>query len=102
MQADRDGDPQPDSDGNSLSPELGPGGSGEPDERATHELRIRLDPFTHEVLEQEAARMDTSVEEFVLFAAVYYLADLDSGRIARHLPSSSPAERPDPLGGLLG
>jgi hypothetical protein len=76
----------------------GPGGSGEPDEPSSRELRIRLDPFTHEVLEQEAARMDSSVEEFVRFAAVYYLADLDSGRIARHLPSSPPAARPDPLG----
>ena len=86
-----------------LFAELDPGGQGESEGSASRELRVELDAFTHEVVEQEAARLETSVEEFVRFATLYYLADLDSGRIARHLPSSRPpAKNPDPLDELLG
>jgi hypothetical protein len=34
----------------------------------------------------EAARLGVSLEELASFAVLYYLADLDSGRIARQLP----------------
>ncbi len=87
----------------SLFAELDPGGPGESKRHASRELRVELDAFTHEVVEQEAARLETSAEEFVRFATLYYLADLDSGRIARHLPSARrPAMDPDPLDKLLG
>jgi hypothetical protein len=66
------------------------------------ELRVELDAFTLEALRQEATRMAVSVEEFVRFAALYYLADLDSGRIARHHPTPPPAtQRRDPLGRIF-
>lgn len=86
-----------------LFAELEPEKPGALDGRASRELWVELDAFTHEVVEQEAARLETSVEEFVRFATLYYLADLDSGRIARHLPSARPpAMDPDPLDKLVG
>lgn len=83
--------------------DLEPGGPDRLGGGPSRELRVELDLFTHEVLEQESARLEISVEEFVRFAALYYLADLDSGRIARHLPSPRPPVLdPDPLDKLLG
>lgn len=81
-----------------------PGSSGSPDEpdaRALRELRVGLDQFTHEALEQEAAQLDVSIEELLRFAALYYLADHDSGRIARRLPLLSSPDQLHPLDKLL-
>jgi hypothetical protein len=64
------------------------------------ELRLDVDPFTRAALEHEAAQLDVSVEEFVRFAVLYYLADHDSGRIARRLPMISLPDQ-HPLGHLL-
>jgi hypothetical protein len=36
---------------------------------------------------REAKRQQITVEELINFAAVYYLADLDSGRIASERPA---------------
>ncbi len=73
------------------------------DERDPHvarRLTLALDRFTWEALEQEAARQEVSVAELASFAVLYYLADGDSGRIARRLPPPRPGE-PHPLSGLL-
>jgi hypothetical protein len=56
-------------------------------------LTLRLDGFAWDALEEEAARLGVPVEELASFALLYYLADLDSGRIARELP---PGRRPTP------
>lgn len=56
--------------------------------------------FAREALEREAIRLGVSVEELARFAVSYYLADLDSGRIAREWPPRSP-EHDHPLGRLL-
>lgn len=56
-------------------------------------LTLRLDGFAWAALESEAAREGVSVEEMVKFGVLYYLADADSGRIARRI-SVSPY--PDP------
>jgi hypothetical protein len=48
-------------------------------------LTVRLRGFTREALEQESARMGVSVEELAVFALNYYMADVDSGRIARRI-----------------
>jgi hypothetical protein len=83
-----------------LNAELKAGGSGDLHSRGAHELHIELDPFTHEAIEQEAARMDVVAEELARFAIQYYLADRDSGRIARRLPLL-PTDGPHPLDELL-
>ncbi len=86
-----------------LCAELGPDGSGELDSRAERELTLQLDAFTHEALEQEAARLGLSIEELAHFAVLYYLADGDSGRISRRPPPAPQPQpgQPHPLGELL-
>jgi hypothetical protein len=70
------------------------------DEHVARRLTLALDRFTWEALEQEAARQGVSVAELASFAVLYYLADGDSGRIARRLPPPRPGE-PHPLSRLL-
>jgi hypothetical protein len=41
-----------------------------------------------ETIDEEAFRLGVGVEELVTFAVLYYLADVDSGRIARQVPTS--------------
>jgi len=72
------------------------------DVRVARRLTIGLEPFAWEALEQEAARLKVSVEELASFGVLYYLADGDSGRIARRLPAPHPLGEPHPLGKLLG
>jgi hypothetical protein len=54
----------------------------------THEITLALDDFTWESASEEAGRLGVSAEELARFSLLYYLADLDSGRIARRLPDS--------------
>ncbi len=49
------------------------------------ERAVPLRGFALEALEQESARMRVPVEDLVGFAVLYYLADVDSGRIARRI-----------------
>jgi hypothetical protein len=51
-------------------------------------MTLRLDEFGWEAIEHESSRLGVSEEELVGFAVLYYLADLDSGRIARRLPGN--------------
>lgn len=54
--------------------------------RAAHTGRsvtLHLGDFAWEAIDDEAARAGSSIEEIVAFSVLYYLADLDSGRIAR-------------------
>jgi hypothetical protein len=85
-----------------VCPEYSPDGRGQLDSRLTRVLKLDLDGFTREALEEECAQLGVPIEELARFAVLYYLADLDSGRIARQLPVASPAEEPHPLGKLLG
>jgi hypothetical protein len=71
------------------------------DEHIARSLTLALDRFTWEALEQEAARQGVSVSELASFAMLYYLADGDSGRIARRLPPLHRPGEPHPLGRLL-
>ena len=50
-------------------------------------VTLRLDEFTYRTIEEESVKMGVSVEELSIFAVLYYLADLDSGRIARRIPA---------------
>jgi hypothetical protein len=53
-----------------------------------HSVNLRLSGFAWEAIEQESARQGVSVEDLVAFAVLYYLADADSGRIARQISRS--------------
>jgi hypothetical protein len=59
-------------------------------------LALRLRGFAWETLEEEAAREGLSTEKLVAFSVLYYLADVDSGRISRQV---SKKPYPSPLSG---
>ncbi len=66
-----------------------PTGEGDIDTAAfAREVTLRMDRFSWDALEQESARLGTSEEELIRFAVLYYLADLDSGRVARDPPAA--------------
>lgn len=48
-------------------------------------IAVPMDDFTRKAAAEESARLGVSVEELVAFAVLYYLADVDSGRIARQI-----------------
>jgi hypothetical protein len=58
-------------------------------------LTLRLRGFAWETLEEEATRGGLTAEELIAFSVLYYLADVDSGRISRQV-SRSPFPRPLP------
>jgi hypothetical protein len=58
---------------------------GVPAERS---LTVRLDGSASEALEQESARLGVPVQEVITFSVLYYLADIDGGRIARQIPKN--------------
>jgi len=47
-----------------------------------HRITIELDEFGWRALSDEAARQNVTVEELLVHAAMYYLSDLDTGRVA--------------------
>jgi hypothetical protein len=51
-------------------------------------LSLPVDAFAWEALEEESARLGVSIEELVAFSVLYYLADVDSGRVARRITMS--------------
>lgn len=57
------------------------------------EVTLRMDRFGWDALERESARLGVCAEELIRFAIVYYLADLDSGRVARNPPDAVYDER---------
>jgi hypothetical protein len=64
---------------------------------------LELDAFAWEALAAESADLEVQVDELVTFSVLYYLADRDSGRIARNLPTAETVEPAgNPLEKLLG
>ncbi|HTA35697.1 MAG TPA: hypothetical protein VK761_03185 [Solirubrobacteraceae bacterium] len=61
-------------------------------ESVTRQLALELDRFGWQELQHESTRLGVSEEELVRFALLYYLADLDSGRIARRHPAAAELE----------
>jgi hypothetical protein len=49
------------------------------------ELKLDLDPDTWRELEDEAERQEVSVERLLAHAIIYFLADLDAGRVERRM-----------------
>jgi hypothetical protein len=60
-------------------------------------LSLPMDVFAWEAVEEESARLGVSVEELVAFSVLYYLADVDSGRVARRI-TMSPTRADPPAG----
>jgi hypothetical protein len=58
------------------------------DARAGRGSTLRLDGYVWEAVSEEAAREGLTAEELVGFAVLYYLADVDSGRISRQVARS--------------
>lgn len=52
-------------------------------ETLSRSVTLRLGDFACEALAEESVRLGVSREELASFSVLYYLADLDSGRIAR-------------------
>lgn len=50
-------------------------------------IEAKLGEFASTQLEEEAARQGVTVEELLVHAVLYYLADADSARIARWIPA---------------
>jgi hypothetical protein len=63
---------------------VSPAGEGRRDGEE-HSVEVNLEGFAWEALEQESQRSGVPVEDLVAFAVLYYLADLDSGRVARQI-----------------
>jgi hypothetical protein len=55
------------------------------DTRRSMRLAIDLDADSWRELEAEARRQDVTVEALVVHAILYFLADLDSGRVGRRI-----------------
>lgn len=51
-------------------------------------VELQLDEFEWEALDAESARLGVTAEELLAFSLLYYLADVDSGRIARAIARS--------------
>jgi hypothetical protein len=57
--------------------------------KAPRSIALELDEFAWSVLAEEANEMNVSIEELAAFALLYYVADRDSGRIARRMPAQA-------------
>jgi len=60
------------------------------------DLVLQFDEFARSAIDEQSAQLGVSVEELATFAVLYYLADVDSGRIARRVPAAEqlrPASR---------
>ena len=53
------------------------------------DVRLRFEGFAWEAIKEESARLGVPLNELIVFAVMYYLADVDAGRIARR-PLSAP------------
>ena len=49
------------------------------------EFELDLDPDTWRELDEEAERQEVSVERLLAHAIIYFLADLDAGRVERRM-----------------
>lgn len=62
---------------------------------AVRKIELTLDRFAGEALEQQSEELGVPEHEIVRYALLYYLADLDSGRIARRI-AGAPSTRDAP------
>jgi hypothetical protein len=53
-----------------------------------HKATVSLTDFGWSTVADEAERQGVSIEELLAHAAMYYLADLDSGRLGARVPDA--------------
>jgi hypothetical protein len=76
--------------GNRAHPSIGaPHSRQDQDIDTTHSIALPLDGHAWEAIDEEATRAGSTIEDLITFSVLYYLADIDSGRIARRITSSS-------------
>jgi hypothetical protein len=64
--------------------------SGSPlGDHASTGVTVRFEAFAWEAIREESAQLGVTAQELIAFAVMYYLADLDSGRIARRPPAAA-------------
>jgi hypothetical protein len=66
------------------------------DQHTERSVTLTLEGFAWETLDDEAAREGITTDELITFSVLYYLADIDSGRIARRITRSPYPHRPLP------
>jgi hypothetical protein len=54
---------------------------------------LQPDGFLAQAIDRESARLGVSAAELVAFSVLYYLADVDSGRIARQIAKIPRSDR---------
>jgi hypothetical protein len=74
--------------------------SDEAQDVAERSLTLSLEGFAWQALDDEAAREGLTVEELITFSVLYYLADVDSRRIARRISKSPYPYPPNDAGDL--
>jgi hypothetical protein len=76
---------------------MSPPRSGEAqDEHTERSVTLTLEGFAWETLDEEAAREGITTDELITFSVLYYLADIDSGRISRRISRSPYPQRASP------
>jgi hypothetical protein len=60
---------------------------GRDDRCDRHKLTLELDNFAWETLSEQSSELGVSIDELATFSVLYYLADIDSKRIARRVPT---------------
>jgi hypothetical protein len=63
--------------------------------RTGRSVTLSLDQFVWQAIDEEARREGCTTEEMITFSVLYYLADLDSGRIARKISRSPYLRHPE-------
>jgi hypothetical protein len=63
--------------------------SKDQDVRTERKVTLALEDFAWETIDDEATGGGVTTEELIAFSVLYYLADVDSGRISRQISRSS-------------
>jgi hypothetical protein len=64
-------------------------------ESSERTITLTLDGFGWDTLDEEASLEGITTEELITFSVLYYLADIDSGRISRRIKRSPFPFRPE-------
>jgi hypothetical protein len=62
---------------------------------AERRVTLRLEDFAWDAIDGEASSGGSTIEELIAFSVLYYLADIDSGRISRRISRSPYRTLPD-------